>query len=264
MQKLSSLLTRRSFSPAICYLLVMTGAATPGCSFLGYKEWFPSNNIRVIYTEQQCRDVDESATTRFENADHIYTTNWGISRFYSTNENWDIIARQLAAELDGDLTLISPCDKYSRTSFENKQLDVWRTHGYKPQIVEEYRPDSGTLIPPSGSTNGSRLTDIFECFEQARVTTGPISPENMKRLENTNATEFFAPGPYFSAYMRVDKHFRPTRTGDLSLSMIYSDRAKAAWAADYYRKLPVDEKQLFADRHLLCLINRGYQIPSNR
>ena len=61
-------------------------------------------------------------------------------------------------------------------------------------------------------------------------------------------------------YARVDKHLRPTRKGDLRLSMIYTDLGKAAQAASLYERLLPDEKQRFAKRYLICLLDRGYSL----
>ncbi len=243
---------RLLYVPILCVAMIMSSCA------LGYREWFPANNIHVIHSELHCRDADQPVTTQFPNSDLVYTENWGIGLFVASRKNWEIIGRQLAAEMDGDISLIRPCDGQG-SSFEFKQLEVWRTRGFKPQ-VEEYRRDAGVLMAPVQSTYGTRLKDIFECFEQARMTDEPISSDNKKRLGQVNATEFFNPDPYFSGYPRVDQHFRPARTGDLSLSMIYSDRARAAWAAGIYKELPYEEKPRFADRYLACLLNRGYRL----
>lgn len=252
-----SLLSRLSIFPALRLIVGLMCVAVSGCTSSAYeRERFTSDYVRVVHSSEHCKDVDRAPTTEFQKADLVRISDHGIGRFVATRTGWEVIARQLAAELDADLALVRPCD--GEYSFKHVQIEVWRTRGFKPTAREEYSSDSGALMTPSQSTYGSQLKDIFGCFEQARVTSGPISPDNKERLGLIDATEFFASGRYFSGSPRVDNYFRPTRMGDLRLSMIYSDREKAAWAANLYRELPSDEKQRFAERYLICLLDRGY------
>ena len=253
----SPLLSRRSTAHTFSLILGLLCATVSGCVSLGYeRELFPSDNVRVIHSEKHCKDVGQSVSTQFPNADRIEIFDIGIGLLVATRTAWEVIARQLAAELDADLSLVRPCD--GEDSFQYAQIEVWRTRGFKPIVKEEYRPESGTLMAPSQTTYSDRLKNIFECFEQARVTSSPITPESKKRLGHVDATQFFSPGPYFDGYARVDKYFRPTRAGELSLAKIYSGRARAAWAAGIYRELSADERQPFAERYLICLLDRGY------
>jgi hypothetical protein len=253
---------RKTIARALRVVLLFALASISGCASLYENEWFAADHVRVIHSEEpkrHCNDSKQSVQSEVPNANHILSMVRGIGRLAATKTVWEIEARQLAAELDADIALVRPCDG-ERLEFEYAQIEVWRTRGFRPIVREEYSSDSGALMAPSQSTYGSRLEDIFGCFEQARVTKGPISPDNKKRLGHVDATEFFSSGIYFPGYARVDNYFRPTRTGDLRLSMIYSDRARADWASNVYWELSSDEKQRFAERYLICLLDRGYSL----
>lgn len=226
------------------------------------REIFASDDVRVVHSAQQCNDADRSTATEFPNADLVKTADYGLGRLVATNTAWEVMARQLAVEFDADIALVKPCDgkRGALDPFEYAQIEVWRTRGFKPVVREEYRPDSGALIAPPQSTYGTRLEDIFGCLEQPGATSDPISPDNQNRLGHVDATEFFSSGRHFPGYARVDKHLRPTRRGDIRLSMIKKDRGRAAQAASLYEKLLPDEKQRFAERYLICLLDRGYSL----
>jgi len=261
----SLLLARRSSTTVLGLILglvcpMMSGCESVGPKTVGQKELVPPDHVRLVHSELHCRDVDKAATPPFVNADHVETTVWGASVFLSLyGSEWGWKARQLAVERDADLSLIRPCD--GEGSFKFAQIEVWRTRGFTPPMFQdEPRPESGTLMAPSSSTYGIRLQNIFECFEQARVTSGPITTENKQRLGNVDATDLFTSDYYFPGYARIDRYYRPTRTGELSLSGILFDRPKADWAAWIYQKLSPNEKTDFAERHLICLLDRGYSL----
>lgn len=240
--------------------LMMSGCESVGPKTVGQKELVPPDHVRIVYSDLHCRDVDKAASSPFINADHVESIVWGASALLSLHgSEWEWKARQLAVERDADLSLIRPCD--GERFFKYAQIEVWRTRDFTPPMFQdESRPESGTLMAPSSSTYGIRLQNIFECFEQARVTSGPITTENKQRLGNIEATDLFTPGPTFEGFARIDKYYRPTRTGRLSLSGILFDRPKADWAAWIYRKLSPNEKTDFAERYLVCLLDRGYSL----
>jgi len=257
MNILSLLLSGLFTVPTLSMILGLACAMISGCASLGYeRELFPSDNIRVIHSERHCKVLDQTVTTPFPKADHIETIEYGIGRFVATRTAWEVIARQLAIELDADLALIRPCDG-EVWGIQYAQIEVWRTRGFNP-IVEELFPESGTLMAPSDTTYGTRLQNIFECFEQARVTSGSATPENKKRLGRIDATDFFSSGPHFSGYARIDQYFRPTYSGELSMSVIKFYRERADWSAGIYRELSPNEKILFAEHYIICLLDRGY------
>ena len=240
--------------------LMVSGCGSVGPKTVGQRELVPPDHVHIEYSDRHCRDVDKAASLSFANADYIESTVWGASVLLSLHgSEWGWKARQLAVERDADLSLIRPCD--GEGFFKYAQIEVWRTRGFTPPMLQDKpRPESGTLMAPSGSTYGIRLQNIFECFEQARVTSGAITTENKQRLGNIDATDLFTPGPTFEGYARIDKYYRPTRTGRLSLSGILFDRPKADWAAWIYQKLSPNEKSDFAERYLVCLLNRGYSL----
>lgn len=254
----SLLLSRQSSNTAIGLILGLVCTTMAGCQTVGQRELIPPDHVRLVHSERHCSDMDKAAESPFPGADHVESAVMGKSVFLSlSGSEWEWTARQLAVERDADLSLIRPCD--GEGSFKYAQIEVWRTRGFiPPMLQDEPRPESGTLMVPSRTTYGARLQNIFECFEQARVTSGPITTENKQRLGNIDATDFFTPGPYFTGYARIDRYYRPTRTGELSLSGILFDRGKAEWAAGIYRKLSTKERPHFADRYLVCLLDRGY------
>ena len=250
---------RRSAVTAISLILVLVCAVLSGCASLSGNEVdrFATGHVRVVHEEKNCKDVDQSAATSLPNADRIESIDFGLGRFTS-KVSWEVLAREVATELDADIALIRPCDGES-WGFQYAQIEVWRTRGYDPVVQGELYPENGALVAPSSTSYGVRLQNIFECFEQARVTSGSITPESRKRLGNIIATEYFSPGPYFAGWVRIDRHYRPARSGDLSLAMVHADRRfKADWAAGIYQNLSANEKLPFAERYLVCLLDRGY------
>lgn len=81
-----------------------------GCALWADKERFPSGYVRVIHTEQHCKEVDRSMATQLPGADRVASADWGIGRLGPTRSNWEILARQLATELDADIAVVRPCD----------------------------------------------------------------------------------------------------------------------------------------------------------
>jgi len=265
----SSLLSSRRIGTTVLGLILglactmMSGCQTLGQT-VGQKELVPPDHVRLMHSERHCRDVDKSAASPFPNADHVETALMGASLLLRlSGSEWEWKARQLAVERDADLSLMRPCDggESASSAFRFVQIEVWRTRGFTPPTLQdEPRPETGTLMAPYRTTYGTRLQNIFECFEQARVTSGPVTTENNQRIGKIDATDFFTPGPYFTGYARIDRYYRPTRTGELSLSGILFDREKADWAAGVYRKLSPNEKTDFAERYLICLLDRGYSL----
>lgn len=230
-----------------------------GCQTVSQRELVPPEHVRLMHSDQHCSDVDKAAESPFQDADHVDTAVMGKSVFLGLfGSEWEWTARQLAVERDADLSLIRPCD--GEDFFKYAQIEVWRTRGFSPPVVQdETHPESGTLLAPSSTPYGTRLQNIFECLEYAYVTSGPISTENMQRLGTIDAKDYFTSGPYFFGYARIDRYYRPTRTGELSLSGILFDRAKADWAAAMYWELSREEKAHFANRYVSCLLDRGYR-----
>ena len=253
----ASMQFRLSTAPALGLILALIGTQLSGCGMLAEREWFASEYVRGVHSDRHSRDVDQSAESPFVNADLVESATMGTGRLGHKRADWEVKARSMAFERDGDLALVRPCDGDDRR-FEYAQIEVWRTRGFSPMVQDDPLPENGTLMPPPQTTYGKRLRNIFDCFEQARVMRGHITPENKQRLGNVDATEYFSPGPYFTGYARIDRYFRPTRTGDLRLSMIHFDREQADWAATIYKKLSPEERQPFAERYLGCLIDRGY------
>jgi len=241
-----------------------------GCESLGktvgQKELVPPDHVRLMHSERHCRETDISAASPFPNADHVESVIYGSSRLLRlSGSEWEWKARQIAVERDADLSLMRPCDggESASSAFKFVQIEVWRTRGFTaPTLQDEPRPESGTLMAPSRTTYGTRLQNIFECFEQARVSNGPVTTENKQRIGKIDATDFFTPDAYFTGYARIDRYYRPTRTGALSLSGILLDRGKADWASGVYLRLSKEEKTHFADRYLVCLLDRGYGLWS--
>ena len=242
-------------------MLSLVYSMMSGCETVGQKLLVPPDHVRLVHSELHCREADKVDPSPFVNADQVESAVIGASVLLSLHgSEWEWKARQLAVERDADLSLIRPCDGQG-PGFKYAQIEVWRTRGFiPPTFQDEPRPESGTLMAPSSSTYGIRLQNIFECFEQARVTSGPITTENKQRLGNIEATDFFTPGPTFEGYARIDKYYRPTRTGRLSLSGILFDRAQADWVAWTYYKLAPNEKTDFAEHYLICLLGRGYRL----
>ncbi len=256
----SALSTDRSSSKVLGLILALVCSMMSGCQSVGRKQLVPPDHVRLLHSDLHCRNADKegAAASPFVNADQVESAIFGASVLLSLyGSEWEWNARQLAVERDADLSLIRPCD--GEGSFKFAQIEVWRTRGFIPPTLQDKpRPESGTLMAPSGATYGMRLQNIFECFEQARVTSGPITIENKQRLHEFDATNLFTSGPYFPGYARIDRYYRPTVTGELSLTGILLYRAQADWAAGIYRELSPKEKMPFAERYLICLLDRGY------
>jgi hypothetical protein len=253
----------QSFRSTNTFGLILASACAllSGCGMLAEREWFASEHVRVAHSDRHCNDVGLSAASPFVNADLVESATIGIGGLGDKKTDWEVIARSIAFERDGDLALVRPCDG-DRPSMEFAQIEVWRTRGFTPKVQDDPSPERGTLMPPPQTTYGTRLQNIFECFEQARVTRSPITSVNKKQLGAIDATEYFSSGGYFPGYARVDRYFRPTNTGDLRLSMLHLDRPQSAWAANVYENLSQEEKPLFAESYLGCLFDRGYGLRS--
>jgi len=256
----SSLQTFRSTGNAFCLMLGLLFAQISGCGLLAERERFASEYVRVVHSDRHCKDVEQSVALPFVNTDLVDSVVIGLAGPGDLRTDWEVIARSVAFERDGDIAIIRPCD--GADQFKYAQIEVWRTRGFSPRVQDDPLPESGTLMPPPQTTYGTRLQIIFECFEKSRVSRGPITPENRKRIGSVDATEYFASGRYFAGYARVDRYFRPTNTGELRLSMLHLDRPRSAWAASIYQKLSPDEKRLFAEQYLGCLFDRGYSLWS--
>ena len=228
-----------------------------GCGMLAEREWFASDYVRVVYSEQHCKDANPAAASPFVDADFVESATLGIGGLGDKRSDWQVIARSIAFERDGDLALVRPCDGDS-AALEFAQIEVWRTRGFTPAVHDDPLPESGTLTPPPNTTYGSRLQDIFNCFEQARVTSSPVTNESNQRPSSVDATEYFSSGRHFPGYAKVDRYFRPTTTGDLRLSMLRLDRPRSAWAANIYETLTPEKKAVLAEQYLSCLLERGY------
>lgn len=242
-------------------ILASACALLLGCGMLAEREWFASEYVRVVHSDRHCKVVDFPGEPPFANADLVESATIGIGGLGDKRADWEVIARSIAFERDGDLALVRPCDG-DPSSMEFAQIEVWRTSGFTPKVQDDPLPESGTLMPPPQTTYGRRLQNIFECFEQARVTKSTITSENKQKLGGVDVTEYFSSGRYFPGYARVDRYFRPTNTGDLRLSMLHLDRPKSAWAANVYENLSAEEKPLFAESYLGCLLDRGYWLRS--
>jgi hypothetical protein len=257
----SSLQSFRSTGNAFGLILALVCALLSGCGMLAEREWFASEYVRVVHSDRHCKDVDQSAASPFVNADLVESATIGIGGLGDKRADWEVIARSISFERDGDLALVRPCDG-NHSSMEFAQIEVWRTRGFTPKVQDDPLPESGTLMPPSQTSYGARLQIIFECIEKARVTRVPMTPENKQKLDDVDAAEYFSSGRYFSGYTRVDRYFRPTNTGDLRLSMLHLDRPRSSWAANIYENLSPEDKPLFAERYLGCLFDRGYSLRS--
>jgi hypothetical protein len=249
---------RQSITQALRVILGFACASLSGCLSLGYEEdRFATSHVLVVHSERHCKDVKQSDGSEFPDADFVGSRVDGIGRLAATRTAWEVHARQLAAERDADISLVRLCDG-KKLAFQYSQVQMWRTRGFNPTVYKESPPQAGTLVPPPGATYGARLQNIFECFEKARVSHDRISTENEARLAKVRPTEFFSSGRYFPGYAKVDKYYRPTRVGELGLSMILSDRSKADWAASIYLALSPEGRSLLAGHYMICLFDRGY------
>ena len=253
-----ALLFSQSIAPALRVILGFACASISGCASLAYeKELFATDHVRVVHSERHCRDVEQSGQSEVLNADLVLSRVDGIGYFVATKTAWEVRARQLAAELDADVSLVRPCDGKA-DGFRYAQIEIWRSRGFSSIVHEDLPPQAGTLAAPRGASNGARLQNIFDCLEQSRAVVTPISAEGKARLGSVDATEFFSSGRYFPGYAKIDSYFRPTRSDSLRLSMILSDPSKADWEAGRYRALSPGSKSRHAQQYLICLLDRGY------
>lgn len=254
-------LFRQTIATALRVTLGFVCLSISGClSFAYEKDLFAIDHVRIVYSERHCKAAGQSIGPEVPNADLVLSEVHGLGYFVATKTAWEVHARQLAAELDGDISLVRPCDDPfpgEVWGFQYAQTEVWRTRGFSPIVHEEPPPKGVTLAAPPQTTYGNRLQNIFDCLEQARVVVTPLSAENIIRLGSLNATEFFSSGRYFPGYAKIDRNFRPTRTDELKLSMIVSDRPRADWAAGRY--LAANSRSRFAEQYLICLLDRGYR-----
>ncbi len=249
---------RQFIAPALRVILCFACASISGCLSMGYEEdRFATGHVRVVHSERHCKDVDQSAGSEVPNADLVVSEVNGLGYFVATKTAWEVSARQLAAERDGDISLVRPCDG-KRGAFQYAQIEVWRTQGFSPIVQEEPPPQVGMLAAPPRATYGARLQNIFDCLEQPWGGVTPLSAENKARLGSVDATEFLSSGRYFPGYAKIDRYFRPTRSDALSLSMILSDRSKADLEARRYRALSPNSRSRYAEQYLICLLDRGY------
>lgn len=248
----------QSIAPALRVILGFACASISGCASLGYeKELFATDHVRVVHSERHCKDVEQSGQSEVPNADLVSSGLNGLGYFVATKTAWEVFARQLAAELDADVSLVRPCDGKIR-AFRYAKIEIWRSRGFSPIVHEDLPPQGGTLVAPRGATYGARLQNIFDCLEQSRVVVTPLSAESKARLGSVDATEFFSSGRHFPGYAKIDRYIRPTRSDSLRLSMILYDRSKADWEAGRYSALSPESKSRHAQQYLICLLDRGY------
>jgi hypothetical protein len=266
----SAILFSSSIAFARSVTLGLVCASLSGCGALqaSYEtEHFATDDVRVVYStahsDWRCVDLEWSVESEVSNADRVTSSVDGLGTSVATVTAWTIKARQLAAELDGDISYVRLCEEdYPRLLgmvkvFQFALLQVWRSKGFKPTVHEEPALQGITLAAPPGATYGARLLDIFECLEKSHGET-PLNTGNKARLGSADTTEFFTSGRYFPGYARIDRSFRPTRSGALSLSMIESNRFRAAHEAGVYLSYPPESRRLHADQYLICLLGRGY------
>ena len=251
-------LFRQSIAVALRVILGFACASISGCVSLAYEtEMFATDHVRVVHSERHCKDVEQPVGSEVPNADLVLSRVDGIGYFVATKTAWEVRARQIAAELDADISLVRPCDG-NEGGLRYAQIEIWRSRGFSPIVHEDLPPQGGALAAPPGATSGAQLQNIFDCLEQSRVVVTPLSAEDKARLGSVDATEFFSSGRYFSGYAKIDRYFRPTHSDSLSLSMILSDRSKADWEAGRYRALSPESKSRHAEQYLICLLDRGY------
>lgn len=254
-----AILFSQSIAPALRVILGLACASISGCASLqGYEtDRFATDHVRVIHSERHCKDVEQSGQPEVANADLVLSGVRGIGYFVATKTAWEVLARQLAAELDADVSLVRPCDGKGG-GFRYAQIEIWRSRAFSPVVHEDLPPQGGTLAAPLGATYGARLRNIFDCLEQSRVVVTPLSAESKARLGSVDATEFFSSGRHFPGYAKIDRHFRPTRSDSLALSMILFDRSKADREANRHSALSPEGKSRHAQQYLICLLDRGY------
>ncbi len=252
-------LFRKATALAVRVILGFTCASLSSCALLGYeRDTFATDHVRVIHSERHCKAAEQSVGGEVPDAELVLSGVHGLGYLVATKTAWEVLARQLAAELDGDISLVRPCDGASGHGFKYAQIQVWRTRGFSPIVHEELPPPGITLSAPSGATYGARLRDILDCLEKSLTVATPLSAENKARLAGVNATDFFSSERHFPGYANIDRHFRPTRSDSLRLSMIESNRGKADWAAGRYGAVSPDSRLRYAEQYLICLLDRGY------
>ena len=175
------------FTKTFGLILALASALLSGCGILAEREWFASEYVRVLHSDRHCKDVDRSLTPPIANVDLVESATIGIGGLGDKRADWEVIARSIAFERDGDLALVRPCDG-DPSSMEFAQIEVWRTRGFTPNVQDDPFPESGTLMPPPEATYGTRLQNIFERFEQARVTRSPITSESKQQLGTLDAS----------------------------------------------------------------------------
>lgn len=252
-------LHRKPIATALRVILVLAGAFMSGCLSMFYeRELFATGDVQVVHSEQPCSADQHSAGSEVPNADLLRFDEIGLGYFVATQRAWEVHARQLATEVDGDIVSIRLCDGVRR-GFKHAQLQVWRTRGFVPTVREPMLLPGVTLEAPPGATYGARLKNIFDCLEESHGDI-PLSAENKARLVGVDATRFFATGRYFPGYAKVDRYIRPTSEDALALSMIVSDRLRADHEARVYLSYPIDGRSLHAAKYLVCLLDRGYRL----
>ncbi|MCF7981580.1 MAG: hypothetical protein K9K86_06315 [Pseudomonadales bacterium] len=251
-------LFNQSITPVLWVVLGFAFVSLSGCASLGYeKALFATDYVRVVHSERHCKDVEQSTGAEVPNADLVLSRVDGLGYFVATKTAWEVRARQLAAELDADISLVRPCGREGGLQYA--QIQVWRSRGFSPIVQEETPPREGTLSAPSRATYGARLQNIFACLERSRAVVTLISAKNKVRLGKVDATEFFSSDAYFPGYAKIDRYFQPTRADTLTLSMILSDRYRADWEAERYLALSPKSRSLHAEQYLICLLDHGYR-----
>lgn len=104
----SSLQSFRSTGNAFGLILVLICALLSGCGMLAEREWFASEYVRVVHSDRHCKDVDQTVASPFVNADLVETATIGIGALGAKSTDWEVIARSIAFERDGDLASVRP------------------------------------------------------------------------------------------------------------------------------------------------------------
>ena len=241
-----------------------------GCATLYEKEWFATADVRVIHSERHCRDSATPAGSETAGAERVLSQDRGIGRLAASRTSWEVLARQLATENDGDRAVIRPCDGPAGLVEESVQIEIWRTRGYTPRVVEEPPAPGIAFHAPPGASYGTRLKTIYGCLEEVAELPAPLSAGDRARLPGVDATEFFASDRHFPGYAKIDWHFRPSRASKPTwsdpqhvhargLSMTETRRDLAGWAARRYLDSAPQERRWYAERYLLCLIDHGFR-----
>jgi hypothetical protein len=258
---------QRGASGAAVILLIVAGSTLTGCSILrdSYEtERFSVGSVKVINPGHHCKDAKELRGLDVENAELVTSRVHGLGRFVATDTAWNVLARQLATEVDGDIAVIRPCGGKHIAS-DDRQVEIWRTRGYKPTVKEQPPTPGVTLGAPAGSSYGMRLNDVHSCLEHAQTRIAGLSANEQARLPKLNAVEFFSSGRHFAGYAKIDRHYRPTRSESetpnaMRLSMTLSRRSDADRSAEIFSSSTQQGQLLFAERYLGCLFSRGYRL----